>query len=405
MKYKGKYHGRLITIEQAKEMIKDGYYAIDPHCHSSYSYDVPDVIQTSAESVIKAQKIKGLKHILTDHDTLNGHNYLKKKGHDIVPAVELTFRPKIIRKVQFDRPPHMLHINIFGLNDNDLIILKEIARKGDLDELVKYCKNRDLDWMYNHPLYHEKYEKLNWRIIPGLAKNYFDVIELNSQFSKGLNDINQRIAEKLGKGIVASSDSHTGNPGTGFVLAEGKNFKDFWENVKQGKMYVVRKDMGTFDVVRESSLMIKHAFNSNPRPRIEKKFTPDTGFGPFDNIAKSVTTGRLRNQLVLKKVIQMLLQSLRYTAGPFLAWQLHVTKDEEKAERIRTRIHRLTDKMRDIKENIKYKGRKIKRNIKNKSSKFKDNIKDKSNNLKQNLHSIKNKGRKIKNKIRTKYRA
>ncbi|HEY9705788.1 MAG TPA: PHP domain-containing protein, partial [Allocoleopsis sp.] len=273
MKYKGKYSGRIISYDQAQELIKDGYFAIDPHCHSSYSYDVPDVIQTSPDSVLKVQKMKGLKHILTDHDTLNGYKYLRRKDYDVIPAVELTFRPKIIRKVQSSKPAHMLHINIFGLNENDLIILKDIARRGDLDELVKYCKDNDLDWMYNHPLYHEKYEKLNWQIIPGLAKNYFDVIELNSQFSKGLNDINQRIAEKLGKGIVASSDSHTGNPGTGFVLAEGKNFKEFWENVKEGKMYIVRKDMGTFDVVKEASLMIKHTFNANPRPRIEKKFT------------------------------------------------------------------------------------------------------------------------------------
>ena len=112
--------------------------------------------------------------------------------------------------------------------------INEIAQRGDLDELIKYLRQNDLDWMYNHPFYHSKKEHLNWRIIPALAKNYFDVIELNSSYSKGLNDITQKLAENLNKGIVAGSDSHTGNPGTALVIAEGKNFKDFWENVKDG---------------------------------------------------------------------------------------------------------------------------------------------------------------------------
>ena len=51
--------------------------------------------------------------------------------------------------------------------------------------------------MYNHPFYHAKKEKLNWRIIPALAENYFDVIEINSTYSKGFNDITQRFAENL----------------------------------------------------------------------------------------------------------------------------------------------------------------------------------------------------------------
>ncbi|MGV8171771.1 MAG: PHP domain-containing protein, partial [Candidatus Woesearchaeota archaeon] len=334
----------IISAERGMELIKEGYFALDPHCHSSYSFDVPDAKETSPESVINAQKSRGLKNILTDHDTFEGHKYMKNKKHDIIPAVELTFKPRIARKIISKKPIQTLHINVFGLDNDDLIRLKEISKRGDLDELVRYFKNNGLEWMYNHPFYHEKKEKLNWKVIPELAKHYFDVIELNGTYSKGLNDINQRIAEKLGKGIVASSDSHTGNPGKGYVIAEGKNFKEFWNNVKQGNAYIVRKDMSARDIVREASLMINQAFDANTKRR-SRKYTPSTGFEPFDDIATSVTSGRLKNSFIIKNIIRVLLQSIKYTAGPLLAWRLHVTKDEERAEKLRKKMRIVTERI------------------------------------------------------------
>ena len=44
-----------------------------------------------------------------------------------------------------------------------LTVVKEIAGRGDLDELVLYLKQNDLDFMYNHPFYHDKKQKLNWK--------------------------------------------------------------------------------------------------------------------------------------------------------------------------------------------------------------------------------------------------
>jgi predicted metal-dependent phosphoesterase TrpH len=349
------YKHNIISDEYGKELMKEGYFALDPHCHSSYSFDVPDVKETDPESIVKLQQSKRLMPIITDHDTLNGYVYLKNKGYKVIPAMELTFKPRIAKKITFDKPLNTMHINIFGLKNYDMLMLKDISLGGNLDELIRYLKQNDLDWMYNHPFYHEKKEKLNWKAIPGLSKEYFDVIELNSFYSKSLNNINQRIAEKLHKGIVASSDSHTGNPGQGYVIAEGKNFKDFWENVKNGNSYTVRREIGTWGIVQEASLMINQSFNANMRARKERKYTPATGVESFDSIAKSFTSGKLKNLFITKKIIQMTLQSMKYTAGPILAWRLHVARDEERAQRIKNRIHALTNKIRDIKENVKNK--------------------------------------------------
>ena len=357
------YRSKIIAQEEAKNYIKDGYFALDPHCHTSYSYDVPDAEDTHPEQVVGVQKKLGLRMLVSDHDNINAYNYLRKKGHKIIPAVELTFKPSIMRKIDLKGPMHTLHINIFGLNNNDMAVLSEIAKRGDLDELVKYCKQNDLDWMYNHPLFYERGEHLNWRAVPGLAKHYFDVVELNGTFSRSMNDIALRLAENLRKGVIASSDSHTGRPGIGFVIAEGKNFKDFWENVKRGEMYVVRRDMKTLDIVKEASLMVNQTFSASTKPRKEKRFSPATNFAPFNKLATSVTSGRLKDKFILKKIIKMTLQTINYSAGPILAWKLHVTKDEKHAEYIRHRIDLLTKKL-NINPDAHYKNSENKKNVK-----------------------------------------
>lgn len=232
--------------------------------------------------------------------------------------MELTFKPRIARKIFTHKPIQTLHVNVFGPNKTDVFNLKEISLRGDLDELIRYLRQNDLEWMYNHPFFHEKKERLNWKVIPELARNYFDVIELNGTYSKSINNINQRIAEKLGKGVVASSDSHTGNPGVAYVLAEGKNFRDFWENVKEGDAYIMRRDLNSKAIIQEASLMINHAFNANNR-RKSRRYTPATGIEPFDTIAKSVTSGRLKNAVLVKRILHMLIQSLKYTSIPMLA--------------------------------------------------------------------------------------
>ncbi len=344
---------KIISMERARKLIKEGYFAIDPHCHSSFSYDVPDARETAPENVIGMQKKLGLRSILTDHDTLNGYNHLKlrqyTKKYQIVPAVELTVKPRIARKIVTYKPIQTIHINIFRLNNRNLTKIRKIAKTGDLDELVTYFKKHDLDWMYNHPFYHEKKERLNWKVIPALAKEYFDVIEINSGYSKGFNDITQRLAENLNKGIVASSDSHTGNPGRGIVIAKGKNFKEFWKNVKKGDAYIVRSDMGTWDIVREASLIMNRVFKSRIRPRKDRNYTSSTDFEPFDEMMTSVTKGRLKNKFIIKKIVQMILQSLNYIAVPILAWGLHVTKDENKAQKLRNRMHSITNKIKNSK--------------------------------------------------------
>jgi predicted metal-dependent phosphoesterase TrpH len=341
------YKGKILNEEQAKELLNQGYFGIDPHCHSSYSYDVPDVPETSPEALVHEEERLGLREFFSDHDTMNGFDYMRKKGltgsiktkTGLIPGVEIKIRPLKARHVDLKKDMHTIHINVFGLNKEQFIMLEEISEKyRDLDEFVKYLKQEDLNWMYNHPFWHEPHERLNWKVIPGLAKNYFDVIELNSNRPKAFNDLAMHIAENLNKGIVASTDSHIGKPGRAYVLAEGKNFEQFWENVKERKMYIVRKDMTTLGVVKESAAMIHHIFKANIRTSEERRYTPVTGIKPLDSVALAVTSGRLKKMYFTKKIIHTFFYTLNYTAGPLLAWRLYMSKANNLAERIRESV-------------------------------------------------------------------
>lgn len=343
----------VISEKQALIFQEQGYLAMDPHCHSSFSYDVPDVPETSPENIINSQKIRGLMPVITDHDTLNGYLTARKINSKIIPGVEIRIKPEKAKLVDY-KNIHTLHINVFGLTKEQYEILEKIAAiNKDLDQFVQFLRDEELEWTYNHPFWHENHERLVWKAIPGLSKNYFDVIELNAGMPKSMNDLALHIAQRLNKGIVASSDSHTGKPGTAYVLAEGKTFKDFWSNIKQGKMYIFRKDMNAITAVKEASYMIRNIFHSNVNPAPEQRFRSAIGIKPVDSIATSVTSGWLKNTFIIKKALQMTMQALNYGAGPLLAWRLYLRKKNVFAEKIRKRIESMSIKMQDITNNVK----------------------------------------------------
>jgi predicted metal-dependent phosphoesterase TrpH len=364
------YNDRIISFKQAMEYINQGYFAADLHCHTAFSYDVPDVPETSPENVIKEQLWKGLRPVISDHDTMNGYYHImnSKKVSDarkelVIPAVEMTIKPVKASLVDIKGEMHTLHINVFGLNNTHLEVLKKIALEGDLDAFTAYLKINDLDYMYNHPFWYASKEKLNWKVIPGLAKNYFDVIELNNTFPKSMNDLALHLAEQFNKGIVSSSDSHIGKPGTSFVIAEGKNFKEFWSNVKRGKMFIVRNDITTLGIVKETTQIISNIFNARVDTTEDKAYVSSIGVKLIDKISAVVTTGKLKNQRILKKVMSMIFHALNYSAGPILAWKIYISKQDNFAEKLRSRIIRITNNLKDSKYKIIKYDKRISKNI------------------------------------------
>ncbi|MFA5797596.1 MAG: hypothetical protein WC916_06215 [Candidatus Woesearchaeota archaeon] len=333
----GIYRKRMVSERFAQKLRAQGFLAIDTHAHTSYSYDVASVKKTSPEVVTNAERSKGLIPVITDHDTMDGYRYLRSKRlhRDIIPAVEIRIKPVHARKISGIGKIHTLHVNVFGLNMKQFRILEHIAQKEeDIDAFINYLRDEQLKWTYNHPFWHENHEKLNWRAVPLLARHYFDILEINSNRSLILNNLTMNIAEKLGKGIVASTDTHTGNPGLAYVLAPGKTFDECWNNIIQRKMYIVRKDLTALMVVREASEIISQIFSANSREMQEKKFSMASGIKPLDRLASRVSYGNLKNHYAIKHLIKNALHAINYSVGPLMAWYLYTHKQDVYGQRI-----------------------------------------------------------------------
>lgn len=275
---------RIISLDDSKDLVEKGYLSIDPHVHSSFSYDVPESKRTIPEYVVAEQEKKGLLKIITDHDTMDAHVHLNRE--DVVKGVEIKIKPKKMRLVSNKEEMHTLHVNVYGLNVFQFKDLEGISVRGDLDEFVNYIRASGLNYQYNHPFWHEKREKMNWKAIPEIAKNYFDVIELNAGRPKMLNDLALYLAQQYGKGITSSTDTHTGRPGRARVLAKGKDFEDAWENIKRGEMYIVRSDMTALGVVEEAAFMIENIFDETIRSK--KPYFSGTGIRVLDAMASKM---------------------------------------------------------------------------------------------------------------------
>jgi hypothetical protein len=111
--------------------------------------------------------------------------------------------------------------------------------------------------------------------------------------------------------------------------------------------------MNAISAVREASDMISNIFRSNIHTTPEQRFRPSIGIKPVDNIAASVTTGRLKNKFIIKKALQMTMQTVNYSAGPLLAWKLYLRKNNVFANEVRSRVESMSLKMQNVTYNVK----------------------------------------------------
>jgi hypothetical protein len=171
---------------------------------------------------------------------------------------------------------------------------------------------------------------MNWRAVPEIAKNYFDVIELNAGRPKMLNDLALYLANEYSKGITSSTDTHTGRPGRAMVLAEGKDFNEMWDNIKHRNMYVVRSDMTALDIVEEAAHMIENIFDAKTHKN--KIYAPDTGIRLLDNLArKAHKTGY---DDMIGKIMYKGLKNFNKSFGQSLANKLYVGRENKFGEKI-----------------------------------------------------------------------
>lgn len=269
---------KLITSERAAELIEEGWKRADLHVHTTCSFDVLPVKELHPESLYKTTLDMGMDYItFTDHDTIEAHEILGWDKEKLVSGAEMS-----VRDLEF--AGHALHINVFELDAEEFIELQEISEiERDLKSFVRYLKRHRFPYVYNHPFWFELGQEPDLNAIPRLTK-LFPVLEYNMHELKQKNEFTIALAERFGKGIAATTDTHTGKPGQVYTLAKGDNFREFFKNIEKGKSYIVTEDLTRELLIDEMNTWIDLIFEKSQKNRDIKGYL--TGIKPLDAIVK-----------------------------------------------------------------------------------------------------------------------
>ncbi|MBN1592178.1 MAG: PHP domain-containing protein [Candidatus Coatesbacteria bacterium] len=236
----------LVSPEDGKVLSREGYLKSDLHVHSSASHDVLSIASLSPKSLYEKARRRGLDYIsFTDHDTMDAYDSVGWEREGLVPGVEIRIRD--LRLVG-----HTLHINVYTLSRSQFNELNKIAKVAcDLSLFVQYCREESLPYVYNHPFYFENHDSPNISAILNITP-MFPVIEYNMHRVKMKNKLAIMLAERFGKGVMATTDTHTGDVGKAFTLARGAGFGEYFRNVAEGRAYLVPKDLTKDGLAKET---------------------------------------------------------------------------------------------------------------------------------------------------------
>jgi len=302
------YEEKLITSERAAELIEEGWKRADLHVHTTCSFDVLPVKDLHPESLYEKALDTGMDYItFTDHDTIEAHETLGWDREKLVSGAEISmYDPEFAG--------HELHINVFELDSEEFLELREIAEiEQDLKSFVRYLKRHKLPYIYNHPFWFELDQEPNLSAVPRLAK-LFPVLEYNMHELKQKNELTIALAERFGKGIAATTDTHSGKLGQVYTLAKGDNFREFFRNIEKGKNYIVPEDLTRELLINEMNTWIDLIFEKSQRNMDIKSYL--TGIKSLDTIVRISRSALLCCSPRLNRTAMSLLYIISNTGLP-----------------------------------------------------------------------------------------
>jgi predicted metal-dependent phosphoesterase TrpH len=269
------------------------YKKADLHLHSSYSYDVLNLPELSPRSLYERARAKGMGlFTLTDHETIRGIEALRielEREFDGAPPIPILTGIEI--KVRDPKIGHTVHVNILGLDQRQMLELAR--RRKSIDRFLDFCVQEDLYHAYNHPFWFERGERATLGTVTGLIER-FPVIELNAGRIPQLNGRTLEIARRLGKQIVATSDSHTGRVAKAFTMAPGETPEEFLRNVRRGVSVAVPHHASPGEFLDEVRETIELVFLRQSAFRIKKTFLKQ------NPIARRIASAALASEFVMR---------------------------------------------------------------------------------------------------------
>jgi len=302
----------------------------DLHLHSNFSYDVLNLPELSPRALYDKAVAKGMGFFcLTDHETMKGYEALRaelEREYGDAPPIPLISGVEI--KVHDPKIGHTVHVNVLGLDRKDLGQLAR--RRRSMDDFLAYCADHDLYHAYNHPFWFERGERGSLAAVAGLIKR-FPVIELNAGRIPQLNRRTLELAQRFGKAVVATSDSHTGQVGKAYTEAPGRTPEEFLRNIRCGAWRAVPHDASFREFMREIRETIDLVFVK------QNAFTPKRTFLRQLPWARAIACAVLQNEFLmgprrLKVGVQRGIEVLALTpAYAFILQQRRMHSDLEQA--------------------------------------------------------------------------
>jgi hypothetical protein len=248
----------------------------------------PDVLPSRPlhpEALYHKAKLAGMNYVtFTDHDTMQAYDLIGWEREGLVPGVEIKINdPETVG--------HTIHVNVFDLGPDQFQDLEEIASVGNLNDFLAYLKRNDLPHVYNHPLWFEQGERPNLSAIPRLVK-LFPVLEYNMHRIDRKNELVKGLASKYNRGLVASTDTHSGMVGRIYTLSRGETFREFFRNIQKGNSYIVVRDLTRDDLIEEINTWIGLIFSLETTPGAPGC---SMGIGYLDKTIRALTSGTLRD--------------------------------------------------------------------------------------------------------------
>lgn len=275
----------ILSQKDAGVFRKNGWQAADLHVHTLFSPDVIPAASLKPSRLYRRARENGMDYVtFTDHETMAAYNCLSPRIKGLVRGVEIKIK-------DIEAVGHTIHVNVFELDSLQFQKLEETALLGDLHGFLDLLKAEKLPFVYNHPLWFEHGEKPNLSAIPDLIK-LFPVIEYNMHRIRRKNEITMELARKLGKGLIASTDTHSGMIGKAYTLSRGKDFSEFYNNICQGNSYIVVRDLTKQDLMQEMDIWLD-LLSSQDMMSISKRIA--TGMGNLDRLIAILTSKSLKD--------------------------------------------------------------------------------------------------------------
>jgi predicted metal-dependent phosphoesterase TrpH len=319
------YEEKLISSKQAAELMEDGWKRADLHVHTTCSFDVLPAKDLNPVSLYEKSLEMGMDFItFTDHDTVEAYEILGWDREKLVPGVEMSiYDPELAG--------HTLHINVFELDREDFSELREIAIiEHNLKSFTGYLRRHRLPFVYNHPFWFDFHRQPNPSSVPELAK-LFSVLEYNMHELKQKNELTIALAERLGKSIVATTDTHSGKLGQVYTLAKGESFREFFRNIEKGRNYIVPEDLTRKLLIEEMNTWIDLIFEKSQKNRDIKNYL--TGIRSLDVMVKISRSTLLNYSPRLNRTAMNLFYMISNTGLPasvYIYSAKSIAKDIEK---------------------------------------------------------------------------